>query len=139
MSSLLEEPAPQRNATAQRKEEGPSTKSYGKLIQDHQTDLVITRFTNRTLIILTQLRKLGTVVEIIRDQARNPAEGSSGKAVYTIYTLLGQESEELHLFARILAGKLNITKPVLLTLAVKDLTNAKIKDLINFVVEKYSI
>jgi len=138
MSSLLEEPAPQRNAQ-QPAVVGPSSKSYGKLIKGLQTDLVITRYTNRTLIILTQLRKLGTVLEIQRDTARNPAEGSSGRAVYTITTLLGQESEELHLFARILAEKLKVIKPVLLTVAVKNLDQAKIKDLVAFVTEKYSV
>ena len=40
--------------------------------------------------------------------------------------IAGQESEELHLFARILAEKLKVIKPVLLTVAVKNLDQAGI-------------
>ena len=54
-------------------------------------------------------------------------------------SLAGQESEELHLFGRILAEKLKVIKPVLLTVAVKNLDQAKIKDLVAFVTEKYSV
>jgi hypothetical protein len=140
MSSLLEDSQPpQLQRTNQIKEQvqGPNTRLYGRLVQGLQTDLVITNFTNKTLLVLTQLRKLGTVLEISRDSVRNAAEGSSGRTVYTITTLLGSEDEEILLFARILAERLNLAKPVLLTLAVKQLDNNKIRELVNFVAEKF--
>ena len=34
-------------------------------------------------------RKLGTVVEVSRDSVRNPTEGSSGRTVFSVRTLLG--------------------------------------------------
>ena len=53
------------------------------------------------------------------------------------FYFLGQYTEELNLFGRILAEKLSIKKPVLLTLAVKQLDAAKIRELVSFVVDKY--
>jgi len=112
-------------------------RSFGRLVEGQHTDLVISIYSDRILIVLTQLRKLGTVLEITRDTVRNPAEGSSGRAVFSVTTLLGLECEEQHLLGRILADKLNIKKPILLTLAVKQLNNKKIKDLVQFVLDKF--
>jgi len=136
MSSLLEENIPQRNASAVQPAR-PDTRSFGRTINGQQTDLVITKFANRDFIVLTQLRKLGTVVEITRDTVRNPAEGSSGRAVFSVNILLGTDNEEVHLFGRILAEKLGITKPILLTLGVKQLDKDITRSLIEFVAEKY--
>lgn len=136
MSSLLEEPIPQRNPEP-KTVSCPTVRTFGRAVQGQHTDLVISIYTDRILIVLTQLRKLGTVLEITRDTVRKPAEGSSGRAIFSVNTLLGVEREEQHLLARILAEKLDIKKPVLLTLAVKQLNNQKIKDLVQFVLDKF--
>jgi hypothetical protein len=37
-------------------------------------------------------RKLGTVLEVSKDAVRNPSEGSSGRTVFSVKTLLGRLS-----------------------------------------------
>ena len=55
MSSLLEEPVPERNQT-QPIATGPKTGSFARTIAGVHTDLVITKYSNATLIVVTQLR-----------------------------------------------------------------------------------
>ena len=56
MSSLLEEPVPQRNQSAPIVQTGPKSGSFGRQISGEHTDLVITKYSNSTLIVITQLR-----------------------------------------------------------------------------------
>jgi hypothetical protein len=41
-------------------------------------------------------RKLGTVIEVSRDTVKNPAEGSSGRVVFSVKTLLGNFQSSGH-------------------------------------------
>lgn len=135
MSSLLEEAVPVREAETE--PQGPVSRTFGRDIRGKHTDLIITRYTNRTLVILTQLRKLGIVLEVSRDTVRNPTEGSSGRAVFSVKTLLGQDSEEVHLLGRMLAERVDLTNPLLLTVGAKDLDIPTAKELASFVAEHF--
>ena len=55
MSSLLEEPVPERNQT-QPIATGPKIGSFARTIAGVHTDLVITKYSNAILIVVTQLR-----------------------------------------------------------------------------------
>jgi len=137
MSSLLEESLPERNSIVTHEPAKPDTRTFGRTILGKQTDLVITKFASRDIIVLTQLRKLGSVIEISQDTVRNSLEGSTGRSVFSVNTLLGQESEDVNLFGRVLAEKLNIRKPILLTLGIKQFDHTMIRPLIEFVEENF--
>ncbi len=51
--------------------------------------------------------------------------------------LSGQASEEVDLLARMLAERIDLTNPLLLTVGAKQLDIPTIKDLVNFVAEKF--
>ena len=51
-------------------------------------------------------------------------------------TLLGQNTEETVVLARILAEKLKITKPLVLCIGIKDLTPQTIKLIVKFILSK---
>jgi hypothetical protein len=136
MSSLLEEPVPQRNQ-AQPAQAGPKTGSFARTISGVHTDLVITKYSNATLIVITQLRKFGTVVQVGSERGRNQVEGGT-RTVYSVNTLLGKDTEEVHLLARVLYEKLGLQqKPLILTVGVKDFTEEKIKPFVEFTIEKF--
>lgn len=135
MSSLLEEPIPQRNQ-AQPAETGPKTGSYARTVAGVHTDLVITKYSNATLIVVTQLRKFGTVVQVTSERGRNQVEGGT-RVVYSVNTLLGKDTEEIHLFARVLFEKLGIQQPLILTVGVKDFEEESIKPFVEFILEKF--
>jgi len=136
MSSLLEEPVPERNHQTQAAETGPKTGSFARTIAGVHTDLVLTKYSNATLIVVTQLRKFGTVVQVTSERGRNQVEGGT-RTVYTVNTLLGKDSEEVHLFARILKEKLDIQHPLLLTVGVRDFTGENLKPFVEFILEKF--
>jgi len=138
MSSLLEEPIPQRNQSAPVVQTGPKSGSFGRQISGDHTDLVITKYSNSTLIVITQLRKFGTVLQVNCEKGRNLVESGS-RVVYTVSTLLGKDSEELDLFARVLAEKLTLTHPLIITVGVKTFTQEHIKPFVDFILEKYSV
>lgn len=135
MSSLLEESVPVRAQEVEVR--GPHIISFGRDICGKHTDLVVSKYFNRTLVVLTQLRKLGTVLEVSRDAVRNPTEGSSGRTVFSVRTLLGQASEEVDLLARMLAERIDLTNPLVLTVGVKDLDVPTVKALVTFVAENF--
>lgn len=135
MASLLDDSLPSRKNPVIPEESGPVTEKFGTLLAGIHTDLVISRFTDRTLIVVTQIRKLGKIVQVEKDQVKGPLPSGS-RSVYTVSTLLGQNTEETVVLARILAEKLNITKPLVLCIGIKDLTPQTIKLIVKLILSK---
>jgi len=117
---------------------GPETQTFGAVLSGHHTDLVVTRFTDRTLIVVTQVKKLGTVLDICRDTVNQPGTDNT-RPVYSVSVLLGQDSEGVVLFGRILAEKLKIAKPLLLCVGIreKNLSRDMTKQVVEFVASKF--
>jgi len=104
------------------------------------TDLVITDYSDRLFVVVSQLGKLGTICEARREKAQSQQGGvgdeGAGRPVYTVSTLLGKESEEVELVARLLAEKLALGKPIVVCVAVKGITFALAKQLADLVIER---
>jgi len=100
--------------------------------------LVVSRFEDRTLIVVTQIRKLGKIIQVEKDQVKGPIP-SSNRSVYTVSTLLGQNSEDSSVLARILAEKLNITKPLILCIGIKQLSPQTVNLIVKFILSKVAV
>lgn len=134
MSSLLEEVQPNRPEPKEPESAGPVTKLVGAVVSGVHTDLVVTRYTDNTFVCVTQLGKLGTIVQVERDQVRAGEEGTK-KVVYSSTVLLGQDSEEIQFLARVLAERSQFNKPMVLCVGVKGLTIKLALELVDFVMQ----
>jgi len=131
--SLLEETQPTRPEPEEPRGGGPSTFVKVGLVSDVQTDLVVTKYKDKLFVAVTQLGKLGTITEVRREQVQGAAGDHGGRIVYSCQVLLGQDTEEIHLIARILAEKLELDKPLVLCVGVKGLTVELAKKLVDFI------
>jgi len=134
MSSLLEDVQPERPAPKEPESTGPVTKLVGALVDSIHTDLVLTRYTDKTFVCITQLGKLGTILQVERDQVRSGEEGGK-KVVYSSTVLLGQDSEEIQFLGRVLAEKSQLSKPLVLCVGVKGLTIRLALELVDFILQ----
>jgi len=134
MSSLLEDVQPERPAPREPESAGPVTKLVGALVDSIHTDLVVTSYADKTFVCVTQLGKLGTIVQVERDQVRSGEEGGK-KVVYSSTVLLGQDSEEIQFLGRVLAEKSQLSKPLVLCVGVKGLTIKLALELVDFILQ----
>jgi len=116
------------------------TTLYTTKVGGVNTDLVVTNYSDRLFIVVSQLGKLGTICEARREKAQSQQGGvgdeGAGRPVYTVSTLLGKESEEVELVARLLAEKLALGKPIVVCVAVKGITFTIAKQLADLVIER---
>jgi hypothetical protein len=134
MSSLLEEVQPNRPEPKEPESAGPATKLVGAVVSGVHTDLVVTRYTDNIFVCVTQLGKLGTIVQVERDQVRAGEEGGK-KVVYSSTVLLGQDSEEIQFLARVLAERSQLNKPMVLCVGIKGLSIKLALELVDFVMQ----
>lgn len=137
MAGLLEESLPER-AIREPETGGPDTRLLHGLLGEVHTDLVVTSYSDKLFLAVTQLGKLGTILEARREEAREvPEGGGRGRAVYGVRVLLGREREEDELLARVLAERLPLGgRPLVLCVGVRDLTPAKVTDIVRFIMDK---
>jgi len=116
----------------------PDTFLRAATISGVHTDLLISRYSDKLFISLTQLGKLGTIVLVEKEAVKTgDARTEDGRQVYSSQVLLGQDSEELQLFARVLGEKLSLTVPLVLTVGVKQLSLPLVTDLVKFVTHHF--
>jgi len=135
-SGLLDDQLPVRaepgSATGQN---GPVSKLAAGIVRGRHTDLVVTRYSDKLFLAVTQLGKLGTLLEVRRDCVGVTGEvGRASRAVFSCSVLLGQDTEEVHLLARMLAERLGLSQPLVLCVGVKGLTVDLAKLLVDFIV-----
>ena len=116
---------------------GPDRVSRVGSVSSVRTELLITRFTDKLLLTVTQLNKFGTWLQLDREAVRPDGQdtGSVTSHVYTCTVLLGQDTEEVQFLGRTLAEKLGTDKTVILTVGVKSLTVPLALELVKFVSE----
>jgi len=134
---LLEDNLPERPLPKEPVQSGPATTLHAGLVGGEHTDLVVTQYTDRLFLAVTQVCKLGTICEVRRDKVSKDDLGLGegvGRLVYSVALLLGQEKEEVSLLARILAERLQLTKPLVLCVGVRDLTPQRVRQLADFVI-----
>jgi hypothetical protein len=139
--SCLAEDLPTREAPLAAPSKAPVTTLNTTKVNGVNTDLVITDYSDRLFIVVSQLGKLGTICEARREKAQSQQGGvvgdeGAGRPVYTVSTLLGKEIEEVELVARLLAEKLALGKPIVVCVAVKGITFALAKQLADLVIER---
>jgi len=139
--SCLAEDLPTREAPSAVLSKAPVTSLTTSKVGGVTTDLVVTDYSDRLFIVVSQLGKLGTICEARREKAQSQQGATSGdegagRPVYTVSTLLGKESEEVELVARLLAEKLALGKPIVLCVAVKGITFDLAKQLADLVIER---
>jgi len=112
----------------------PSTVLQAAIISGVHTDLLISKYSDKLFISLTQLGKLGTILLVEKEAVKTgDARTEDGRQVFSSQVLLGQDSEELQLLARVLAEKLQLSSPLVLTVGVKHLSLPLVTDLVKFV------
>ena len=102
------------------------------------TDLLVTKYSDKTFICVTQLGKFGSWLQLERESVKRGEVDtcqSVSRHVYSCTVLLGQDTEELHFLGRTLAEKIDTSKPIILAVGVKNLTVPLALDLVKFVTE----
>ncbi|XP_063532054.1 proteasome assembly chaperone 3-like [Cydia strobilella] len=84
-------------------------KSIAADIEDVPTEVVLAEYTDKTLLILSQYQKIGSMLTVQKDEVHNPL-GSSD--IYTTNVIFGATGEEQQVAARYLAEAIKITKPL---------------------------
>ncbi|XP_045031525.1 proteasome assembly chaperone 3-like [Daphnia magna] len=93
------------------------TKAETIEINGKATEVVISKFSDKLFIILTQYGKVGNLVEVRRDVAQKEDPSS---AVYGVRVLLGRDDEEIHVAARFLVNFISTPHSILFALSLKD-------------------
>ncbi|TRY61910.1 hypothetical protein TCAL_08468 [Tigriopus californicus] len=90
---------------------------------DTTWDLVISRFSDRILVVLTTLNKPGTLFQVTQATPSGASTLSPGASpIYDVQLLLGAETPRLTAVAQIIAAIFESqAKPVLVSLGFKDL------------------
>lgn len=113
-----------------------SSRTFGKLVNNIHTDFVIINYSNRVLIIVTTIGKIGNLFALRQSSSQAVAVSSPNpKFIYEIECILGAETEEIKLAVRSLAEKLCIGKPALLSLTLPVLDYNTVSQVANAIVE----
>jgi len=101
------------------------------------TDLLVTKYSDKTFICVTQLGKFGSWLQLERESVKRGEVDTcpASRHVYSCTVLLGQDTEELHFLGRTLAEKVDTAKPIILTVGVKNLSVPLALELVKFVTE----
>jgi len=99
-------------------------------INDKPTDIVVSKFSDKLLVIITQFGKVGSLIEIRRDIAQKDDPSS---AVHNIRFLFGGHNEELYFAARILTNFIPNDQTIILGLALKDYQSSTLRQLGDFI------
>ena len=106
---------------------GPETVTRVGQVAGVRTELLLVKFADKQLITVTQLGKFGTWLQLERATVRPDGDQEHvSRHVYTCSVLLGQDTEEVQFLGSALAEKINLSKPVILTVSLA-------LELVNFV------
>ncbi|XP_071843252.1 proteasome assembly chaperone 3-like isoform X1 [Apostichopus japonicus] len=94
----------------------PHSKKGAAVINGNHTDVVCIGYEDKTMLIVSQYQKMGSMVYITKDGAPidNKRQG------FTTNVLLGEDKPVLHVFARNLAEVVYAGKPIVMGIALKD-------------------
>ncbi|KAL6254346.1 hypothetical protein P5V15_014394 [Pogonomyrmex californicus] len=101
----------------------------GIVTNGHQTDIVLKLYSNRILLIITHFKKFGTLLTVNRESSVNGYNSD----VFTIKTIFGNDNNDVHVAARYIAQQINIEKPLLLSIALKDYDLETLKSIVTVV------
>ncbi|KAL0124238.1 hypothetical protein PUN28_006232 [Cardiocondyla obscurior] len=103
-----------------------SERACGIVTSGHHTDIVLKSYSNRTLLIVTHFKKFGTLLMINRESAANGYNSD----IFTIKTVFGSDNNDVHVAARYIAQQIDIEKPLLLSIALKNYDIKTLKSIV---------
>lgn len=97
-------------------------------VNGKQVEMFVSKFEDKTFVVITQMGKIGTMVNVKCDITSNSAE-----PVFHTKTLLGNDTTVHHMFAKAVGvtiyKKIKSTKPVLCSLALTDISPIFLKQI----------
>ncbi|XP_064393630.1 proteasome assembly chaperone 3-like [Halichondria panicea] len=87
-------------------------------VNELDIDVVCSNFGDQILLVVSQVQKFGTLMEVRCD----PVLAGSSSHSFSVRTLLGKDKPEVHVFGRAIAGHLSLptNTPLLLALGLRD-------------------
>lgn len=85
------------------------------------TDYVFGEFADKYMLIITQFGKVGSLLKVVVDTVNEDTP------VYSVNVIFGAVGEEQEAAARLIAEKINIQKPLMLFLSLKDYSRESVK------------
>lgn len=86
------------------------------VINGHHTDIAVKVYSNRILLIVTQFKKIGSLVSV----TRGPIIHQLTNSVYSTKVLFGKDDIEVIAAARFIAEQINVDKSLLVSISLKD-------------------
>ncbi|KAH3697781.1 proteasome assembly chaperone 3-like isoform X3 [Dreissena polymorpha] len=103
------------------------TKQCAVEINTTRTELIVQTFQDRIFIIVTQFSKIGTLVSVTNDRLTDTSGAALSMASTNV--LMGADEPITHVIARNLVTEVPLTKPILLSVALKDSSPKTVKTL----------
>lgn len=94
------------------------TKQTKELIGGNQTQVLCSHFEDKVLILVTQINKIGNLIEIHKDVVLDEEAGK--QPMYSTRVLLGVDEPLTHVIAKNLISKIDTSKSILLGMSLKD-------------------
>uniref|UniRef100_A0A131YCA6 Proteasome assembly chaperone 3 n=1 Tax=Rhipicephalus appendiculatus TaxID=34631 RepID=A0A131YCA6_RHIAP len=100
-------------------------------IEGCDTDISIMEFTDKLFIVISQYKKLGTLVLVTKDAANCDDPRT---LVYTTKVLFGKDEAEVEAAAKNIAKTIKTSKTILLSLALKKFSPTIVRSIVSAVV-----
>ncbi|KAG7161277.1 GPN-loop GTPase 2-like, partial [Homarus americanus] len=140
MASLLDDTVESLKASVTSAQDRPaSVKSqvFAKLINGVHTDFAVVVYSNRVFMTVTQCKKIGNLYTIHRDSSqKNGILSANTLFIYEVKCILGAESEEGTQAVRLLAEKLDTSRPLLLSLTIPALDRNTVLEISEALLER---
>eukprot|EP01088_Endostelium_zonatum_P009091 TRINITY_DN22289_c0_g1_i1.p1 TRINITY_DN22289_c0_g1~~TRINITY_DN22289_c0_g1_i1.p1 ORF type:complete len:201 (-),score=56.96 TRINITY_DN22289_c0_g1_i1:28-630(-) len=109
---------------------------FAKKVDGVATEFVVTFYSDQIFILITQLKKVGTIIKVTQDDTAGEYDELSGEPNISLRVLLGKrDSPEIEILARQL-GQLWSPKPILLCTGIKNLEKTGIKRIVDIIKEE---
>lgn len=82
----------------------------------YHTDIALKIYSNRVLLVVTHFKKFGSLIAVTRGSSFHPFNSS----IYSTKVLFGKDDIEIVAAARYIAEQINVDKPLLISLSLKD-------------------
>lgn len=117
-------------------DESAKINRFAAIIGENHTEFLISNFPNFLNLIITQFGKIGNLYQVTLDQPENAI--SIAEPVFTVTTLLGEDNIEAEVAVRYLTEKLNVHKPILISLSLKDYKKATVDAIVKALKEYFN-
>nr|XP_004225910.1 proteasome assembly chaperone 3-like [Ciona intestinalis] len=111
------------------------------IIEDRETDVVCASFDDRNLVVVTQYKKLGTILSVT---TQSLVDFTKGSVTFDVKMLMGKDDPILHAYAKAIGtvvhdlmkenkNSISSGKPLLCTLAISNPTPTNLAEICNVI------